>query len=1011
MIPILYGPNETAFTSNGLGRLTDCISCEVTEERNGVYEVEFVYPVTGIHYDDIQIGCIIYATHDATKAPQPFDIYKRSVPIDGNVTFNAHHISYRLSTIVARPFTVTGNIQAIFAALKNAAVNTCPFYFSSDKTASLTYTQSEPAPIRERLSGTQGSILDVFGSGDYEFDKWQVRFLDNRGTDRGVSIRYGKNLTDITAESNMEGSYTGCVPYWSGESGMVTLPEWYVLADGLPAGSPVELIVMDLSGDFEAEPTVAQLRSKAKSKLNSSNAWLPEENIEVEFEALWQTTEYADVEALQRVLLCDTVSIIYTTAGVTVKKRVIKTVYNSLLDRYVSLELGQSSATLASTIQQRTETALQKTFVSRGQLADVINYNTQLITGGLGGYVVFKQNANGQPEEILIMDTDDTQTAVNVIRMNKNGIGFSTTGYAGPFTSAWTIAGVFNTNFIAANSIAVSKLSGSIKDSGNTWTIDLTNGTMTIGNISANNITTGTLSADRIGGHSLPVGKMSGSLTGGASNSWGIDFTNGTLTIGTLAVGKITGTLGSTASGSWGIDFTNGIMSIGNISAANITTGTLSADRIGSHSVPVGKLSGSISGGISSSWGIDFTNGTLTIGSISASNITTGTLSADRIGGHSLPVGKLSGSLSGGLNSSWGIDFTTGTLTIGNISAANITAGSLSADRIAANSITVSKLTGSIKDSGNTWEINLTNGTLTLGSISASNITAGTFSADWITAGTITAQSGGNSWNLNTGIFTSTDGTRKTQISAGRISFYKGSDTTGNIVPAAWGGDYENAEGVVFLASSNAKYLGIGHQYIEDSRYYWYSDIVINNGLNPGGYEARVHVRAGLRLWHTLYVMGNIIPTSGYQITIGTSDLRFYQVWSTSFNFQTGVYMNYNSSSDYIYASKTIHQGSDENLKNITPYDPRYDQLIELLEPVIYTWKDSPAKRTHAGLGARATKYMVDSLGLTDSGFVGIETGEDGTEIYSVDYSELTVMLLHIVQKLKKEVDSLKGVA
>ena len=76
---------------------------------------------------------------------------------------------------------------------------------------------------------------------------------------------------------------------------------------------------------------------------------------------------------------------------------------------------------------------------------------------------------------------------------------------------------------------------------------------------------------------------------------------------------------------------------------------------------------------------------------------------------------------------------------------------------------------------------------------------------------------------------------------------------------------------------------------------------------------------------------------------------------------------------------------------------------------MIYTWKDSAVKKTHAGLGARATKHLVDSLGLMDSGFVGIEHGEVGAEIYSVDYSELAVMLLHMVQKLKKEVDSLKG--
>lgn len=142
------------------------------------------------------------------------------------------------------------------------------------------------------------------------------------------------------------------------------------------------------------------------------------------------------------------------------------------------------------------------------------------------------------------------------------------------------------------------------------------------------------------------------------------------------------------------------------------------------------------------------TTGTLNAGLVSvinldASNITTGTLNADRIAAHSLGVGKITGSLSGGLSNSWGIDFQSGTLQIGNISAANITTGTLSADRIAANSISVSKLTGSITN-GN-WKIDLDAGTLTIGNISANNITAGTINADNINVTNI------NGANIKTG--------------------------------------------------------------------------------------------------------------------------------------------------------------------------------------------------------------------------------------------------------------------
>ena len=101
MIPILYDTNETAFINNGICRLRDCISCLVTEERNGIYELDFEYPVTGANYELIQLGRIVAVTHDDTGDIQPFDIVSYTKPIDGIVTFHCVHISYRLSYYTA----------------------------------------------------------------------------------------------------------------------------------------------------------------------------------------------------------------------------------------------------------------------------------------------------------------------------------------------------------------------------------------------------------------------------------------------------------------------------------------------------------------------------------------------------------------------------------------------------------------------------------------------------------------------------------------------------------------------------------------------------------------------------------------------------------------------------------------------------------------------------------------------------------------------------------------------
>ena len=163
MIPILYDKTETAFTSNGLGRLYDCISCTVTEERNGIYECDFEYPVTGANYEKIIIGRIVGVTHEDSNDIQPFDIVSFEKPIDGIVTFHAVHISYRQNYM-----TVTGNninsLSAAFTLLGNAKPSN-PFHYATDKTSSgfLACADGTPRTVRQILGGIEGSILDAYG--------------------------------------------------------------------------------------------------------------------------------------------------------------------------------------------------------------------------------------------------------------------------------------------------------------------------------------------------------------------------------------------------------------------------------------------------------------------------------------------------------------------------------------------------------------------------------------------------------------------------------------------------------------------------------------------------------------------------------------------------------------------------------------------------------------------------------------------------------------------------------
>lgn len=485
MIPILYDKYETAFTSNGLGRLADCISCTVTEERNGIYECQFTYPVTGEMFPEIQEGRIIAVIHDDAKDIQPFDIYGHSAPLNGVVTFYAHHISYRLGSVILKPM-VASSCAATLADIPNNTYNPCPFTFWTDKSVSASWENKVPSAVKAILGGQRGSILDVYGKGEYKWDKFLVRLYVNRGNDNGVSIRYGVNLTDLKQDYDESGSYNAVAPYWvnSEDGTVVTLTKGIVAVNaetrlvpwttqsgeeitdraGNPiyfeVGVPVATVPMDLSEAFETQPTEAQLEAEALRRLNSSEAWLPSENITVKFINLADTEEYRNVAALQRVSLCDRVSVYCGPLNVSaVKMQVIRVVYNVLTERYDEIELGKAKTSFAQTITAQVE-ELTKDLPTTSMMQRAINNATDKITGAMGGHVRFIYDANGEMQEILIMDTDDINTAVKVWRWNSGGLGYSSNGYNGPYTLAMTQDGAIVADFIKAGEMSFNRLRG-----------------------------------------------------------------------------------------------------------------------------------------------------------------------------------------------------------------------------------------------------------------------------------------------------------------------------------------------------------------------------------------------------------------------------------------------------------------------------------------------------------------------------------------------------------------------
>ncbi|MBQ9663899.1 MAG: phage tail protein [Oscillospiraceae bacterium] len=459
MKPILYESAETEFVSNGIGRLADAITCTVLEERNGQYELEMEYPVKGIHFSDIQEDRIICARHDDTSDVQPFRIYKITKPMNGKVTVNARHISYQLSKVVVLPCTAN-NCAGALQEMKQHSQGDNPFTMWTDKTLEGNFKVNVPTSFRSQLGGITGSVLDVYGPGEYEWDKWTVKFHSQRGADTGVTIRYGKNLTDIKKTTDASELWTGIVPYWSGtneadEPIVIMLDDPVIYSPAADSFTYKLIIPVDFTSAFQEQPTKDQLRAKAEAYVrNNAESRIPE-SVDISFIALWQTAEYKNVAPLQRLRLCDTVSVYHTGLGIESTGKIVSVTYNVLLERYDKMTIGEARTHLSDSIKAISETAT-KELPTTSAMQQAIKKATNLITGGHGGHVILSTNALGQPEEILILDTETVETAVEVLRINKNGIGFSHNGYNGPFETAWTLDGNFVADFITTGSLNAS---------------------------------------------------------------------------------------------------------------------------------------------------------------------------------------------------------------------------------------------------------------------------------------------------------------------------------------------------------------------------------------------------------------------------------------------------------------------------------------------------------------------------------------------------------------------------
>lgn len=389
MIPILYEKDETAFLDNGLGRLRDCVSCVVTEERNGIYECDFEYPVTGQHFDEIQIGRIVGVTHDDSGAIQPFDIVSYSRPIEGVVTFHCTHISYRQSYMTVNGTNITSLFDA-FAALQNAQPSN-PFTYWTNKTSTgyVGAFDGVPKSVRSILGGVEGSILDAYG-GEYEWDRFTVKLWSQRGEYRDFTIRYGVNMMDYQDETDSTNCYSSLIPYWT--DGTTTVVGDKQTLASLPPSGRDACIPMDVSEKFDTSdgtiPTKAQVNSVGLSVLNNGQPYLPTQNITVSFVRLQDTEEYAQFANLLRCGLCDTIKVIFPDYQSSGNFKIVRTVWDVLGERYEEMELGDLSISLSEAlgindIQKDSRSTIEQILT---RLDDIDDYIVEQGTSGIWTY-------------------------------------------------------------------------------------------------------------------------------------------------------------------------------------------------------------------------------------------------------------------------------------------------------------------------------------------------------------------------------------------------------------------------------------------------------------------------------------------------------------------------------------------------------------------------------------------------------------------------------------------------
>lgn len=455
MIPVIFKPGEKDFTTNGLGRLIDATRCEITEEANGKYELEMDYPAISRFSDYFENGYQIKAKPNDLEEYHIFEIKQTfKDTFTNSIVIYAQSRTYKLGNRQVRLVTVDNrNGAEAMRLIEQNMDEPCDIKLYSDiNTASSTVFEARN--VLNCIAGEQGSLLQYWG-GEIKREPFKLSLLRRRGRDNVGTVRYGKDLKGLTIKFDWQSIVTKVLPFAELQSG----------ADGTSQriyGDAVKSEYINKYSDVYAQ-YVQFTEDQGVKDLSSLNKVAgkyfttlypgsdkPKVSIELEIEKLTDSEEAKEFSKMRNYNLFDTFTVYHKLYDIDIQTKVTGIVYDALAEKTIKITAGDIQVAFYKQQSQDFQEFI-KTLTKKDYMSDFIDYITDLINGVKGGSIL--QYPKNRPHTLYFMDTDSTDTAKNVIAINNQGIGFSTTGWKGPFRNAWTIDGILNADFIRAGKI------------------------------------------------------------------------------------------------------------------------------------------------------------------------------------------------------------------------------------------------------------------------------------------------------------------------------------------------------------------------------------------------------------------------------------------------------------------------------------------------------------------------------------------------------------------------------